>query len=392
MVTRPSTASLLSFTLFALLFSFVMTSAAQDFSGSYSPRFAPGYRPDPGTDEGGFWYQVDKIEAEIKQSPRLVNDPELNEYVHGVVCKITPDYCPFIRVYIVRNPHFNASMYPNGMMHVWTGLLMRVDSEAQLATVLGHEIAHYLLTHSISQWRKMRSGFATAMVFDVLLTGGLASLAVAGNSLSFNRQQEEDADFFGLHMMANAGYQPSKASELWQYLEIESENDESKENYSSFWSTHPKSKDRAKQLLMRGESLKHLENEYITNQQDYVARLSSEYFSFMTDHMNMQELGQSEVLLQRQLQLGFPPGQVNFFLGETYRLRNQDGDLNKAVSAYKKALTYEDSPPITYRELGYLLTKLRDPSAVEYLRRYKELDPDASDIEMVDFYINSYSQ
>ena len=386
-------ANLVSFFVTLMVSGFLQAQepTTADFGG-YTPQFPPGYRPDPGTDEGGLWYAVDKIENDIKQSPRLVIDPELNAYVHGILCKITPDYCQTIRVYIVRNPHFNATMYPNGMMHVWTGLLMRVDSEAQLATVLGHEVAHYLLAHSINQWRKMRSGFATAMVFDVLLTGGLASLAVAGDSTSFNRKQESDADILGLHLMVNAGYEPAKASELWQYLEEETENDESKNNYSSFWSTHPKTEARAKELLMRGQELTRLDKIYQTNQVDYIDRLANDYLSFMTDHMNMQELGQSEVLLKRQLALGYPPGEVYFFLGETYRLKGQQENLDIAVEFYKKSIASENPPPMAYRELGYLLVKMRHASAVDYLIHYKTLSPQASDLEMVDFYIESYGK
>ena len=54
---------------------------------------------------------------------------------------------------LVRTPYFNASMAPNGMMQVWSGLLLRVDNEAQLAAVLGHEIGHYLARHSVERLR-----------------------------------------------------------------------------------------------------------------------------------------------------------------------------------------------------------------------------------------------
>ena len=65
------------------------------------------------------------------------------------------------QVHLVRTPLFNASMAPNGMMQVWTGLLLRVDDEAQLAAVLGHEFGHYLARHSTERLRdaKSRSAF-----------------------------------------------------------------------------------------------------------------------------------------------------------------------------------------------------------------------------------------
>ena len=50
-------------------------------------------------------------------------------------------------------PQFNAMMAPNGMMLVWSGLLLRVENEAQLAAILGHELGHYLERHSVEQLR-----------------------------------------------------------------------------------------------------------------------------------------------------------------------------------------------------------------------------------------------
>jgi predicted Zn-dependent protease len=69
-----------------------------------------------------------------------VRDPALNAYVRSVLCKVTDDYCRDVRVYIVDVPYFNASMAPNGAMMVWTGTLLRVRNEAQLALVLGPRV------------------------------------------------------------------------------------------------------------------------------------------------------------------------------------------------------------------------------------------------------------
>ena len=75
-----------------------------------------------------------------------VRDPVLNAYVRKVLCRTIGDaHCAPIRLYIIRTSQFNASMAPNGMMQVWTGLLLRMDNEAQLATVLGHEMGHAIL-------------------------------------------------------------------------------------------------------------------------------------------------------------------------------------------------------------------------------------------------------
>ena len=96
--------------------------------------------------------------------------PQLNQYVQELACRLAGDHCPDIRVNLVSTPQFNASMAPNGMMQVWTGLLLRVENEAQLTAILGHEIGHYLARHSVERMRQIKSG--TAVGQFLALFGG----------------------------------------------------------------------------------------------------------------------------------------------------------------------------------------------------------------------------
>lgn len=97
-----------------------------------------GYIPTD-KDERGLWMQLDTVERGLTTSEFVVRDPALNDYVRGVLCRTVGDArCAAIRLYIVRTAEFNATMAPNGMMTVYTGLLLRVRDEAQLAAILGH--------------------------------------------------------------------------------------------------------------------------------------------------------------------------------------------------------------------------------------------------------------
>ena len=117
----------------------------------------PGDRPALNTDEAGFWMVTDRVEEKLRTSGRVVEDPEVNAYVRGILCRLTPEHCANIRLYIVRTPNFNASMMPNGAMQVWTGAILRTRNEAQLAYVIGHEVAHYLRRHTVQRWRDARA-------------------------------------------------------------------------------------------------------------------------------------------------------------------------------------------------------------------------------------------
>ncbi|HVE54757.1 MAG TPA: M48 family metalloprotease, partial [Ramlibacter sp.] len=101
-------------------------------------------RPALDTDEGGLWALMDREETRLRRSPLVVRDEALTKYLRDLVCSLGGEHCTDVRVHVVRTAQFNASMAPNGSMQVWSGLLLRVDNEAQLAAVLGHELGHYL--------------------------------------------------------------------------------------------------------------------------------------------------------------------------------------------------------------------------------------------------------
>src|SRR5205085_5684426 len=100
------------------------------------PRFK---RPAADSDEGGLWAMMDREELRIRRSPLTLRDAGLQAYLRGLVERLVPAHAPDIRAYPVRMPLFNAMMAPNGMMIVWSGLLLRVENEAQLAAIVGHE-------------------------------------------------------------------------------------------------------------------------------------------------------------------------------------------------------------------------------------------------------------
>ena len=377
--------------IFALILFWGINSASAQ-PATFSPEFDPNYTPDPSSDEGGFWYQIDNLEEDIKRSPHVIRDTNLNTYIEDMTCRIAAEYCPNIRVYIVNNPHLNASMYPNGMMHVHTGLILRVANESELASVIAHEIAHFLLSHQIKQWRNMHSSLITAAVFDVLLTGGLATMVAASNASAYSRTFEEQADMYGLQLLAAAGYETYEASNLWEYIETEREADESKSSRSAFFATHPKTEDRLNYL--REASINYYSAETDNSQSSeanlHVKQVLPHYQAFMVDQIALQEIGQTEALLDRHDALGYSAALTNFFRGEIYRTRQEEGDIELAIDYYKKSLASNEAPPTTYKELAYLMLKSqREIEALEYFKNYLAVEPEASDIQMVNYYIQS---
>lgn len=137
-------------------------------------KIPPGYTPTEARDEQGLWQELKEMEVELNQSALLVRDPELNNYVQQIVCRVAGDYCNDFRVYIIRNPGFNASMTATGMMQVWTGLIVRAESSDEIAAVVGHEIAHYTRMHTLERFRRIKKSMTSGSVFDLgvsILTG-----------------------------------------------------------------------------------------------------------------------------------------------------------------------------------------------------------------------------
>ena len=161
------------------------------------------------------------------------------------------------QVSVVASSQANAFCLPGGKMVVYTGILPITQSEAGLATVLGHEMAHATSRHGSQRLLESK-------VSDTLLTGANAAIALGdmdmqkkmavmgalgagakyGVILPFSRKHESEADEIGLYYMARAGYDPEEAIKFWERMEQNSNGAQPPE----FMSTHPSHGERIERL------------------------------------------------------------------------------------------------------------------------------------------------
>jgi predicted Zn-dependent protease len=281
-------------------------------------------------------------------------------------------------------------MTANGIMQVWTGLLVRVSSEDELAAVLGHELAHYTQLHTLERLRRIKSSLAASSVIDLLLLGlPLAQMAAIANIMAFNREQEEEADLLGVSFMAQSGYDPHAAARVWQMIvEEEARAAAKSEAPGLFTNTHPAAEDRIVTLTSYVE-----ENypETTAKQNDHSSHLEilNRYYLFlMEDQIDTNRFGRTENILKRHQEIGVNPSLINFFYGEMYRQRKSEGDFELARQSYERAIQAEDPFADAYRNLGYVHLKLKQPAqAGVHFRKYLELKPDADDRAMIEFYL-----
>ena len=203
-----------------------------------------------------------QAERQILSKESVNHDPRLNAMVRRVGMRIAqvanrPDYQ--WTFHVINSKQVNAFCLPGGKIFVYTGLLKLVDNDAQLATVIGHEVAHALARHGAERISMMELGDLARQV-AIKSTGGKYTNMINqaygiganyGIFLPYSRKFEYEADEIGLYLMAKAGYDPREAIKFWQKMMMYSKN---MRKPPEFASTHPADEHRIarlRQLLPR---------------------------------------------------------------------------------------------------------------------------------------------
>jgi beta-barrel assembly-enhancing protease len=339
-------------------------------------------------DERGLWMQVNERERILKRSNFIITDDGLNNYVRGVFCKtVGENECKNVRMYLMRTPYFNASMAPNGMMEVWTGLLLRVRNEAQLAAVLGHEYTHYQKRHSLQGFKSAKKNLGAAAWLGGIVPG--IQLALVGAIFSNSRAMESEADAASVEMLAKAGYDPKSAAHIWEQLRAEMDataierNQKSRKNKDGgMFATHPTTLDRVTDLNALAQK-QPVNNTMATERAAYVKALAPFWSSIVDDQIKLNDFGATNFLLESLANEGWTP-ELNYARGELYRARGRPEDLAAAIGFYKQAVTQPFVPIEAWRGLGLAL--LRTGKAAEgqsALKYYLAKRPDAADASML---------
>jgi len=156
------------------------------------------------------------------------------------------------RIEIVDATDFNAFALPGGFVYVHRGLLERVNSTDELASILGHEIAHVAARHSAAQMSKAQLlnigvlGAAIATGGAIQNYGDLINLGAALTFNKFSRDAEREADHFGTQYMIEAGYNPEAS--LTVMRQIQSLQDAEPSTLETWFMTHPPTAERVENL------------------------------------------------------------------------------------------------------------------------------------------------
>jgi predicted Zn-dependent protease len=360
------------------------------------PLVGPGYKP-VDADEKGLWQQVERVEEEVAGSNLVMTEGGVNDYLRNLIGKVGGPAAKDMRIYLLRVPEFNAMMFPTGFAVVFSGLLLRMRNEAQLAGVIAHESGHFLRRHMIRQWRDMKRKsdiFSVGMMAlggvglgTGMYMGDIAQLAQLGTILSlfrYSRELEAEADAMGVRLIAEAGYSPIEMSRTWQQLigELDASaryRRKHRDRGYSLFADHPPEESRMADLKASAAELTVAGRRYEDGRSRYLEAIAQIRQTILDDQVKLNDPGASQYIVETLAQDGWT-GLLRFYEGEVWRLRNRPGDERRAEQSYSIAVAYRDAPPEAWRWHGLSLIKEgRRAEARSALSHYLAMKPDAPD-------------
>lgn len=193
--------------------------------------------------------------TDLKKQQKTTNNPKYLNRVKRVAPRIisaSGNNPADWEIEIFDSDQLNAFALPGGKVGFYTGILDIMDNDAQIATVMGHEVAHVNYNHAgerYSQSTLAQTGLTVAQVavsgsqYQNQIMGVLGAGATLGVILPYSRRHELEADKFGVRYMHRAGYDPNEALRFWETMAA-------KKNGAppEFLSTHPSDATRIAQL------------------------------------------------------------------------------------------------------------------------------------------------
>ena len=363
------------------------------------PLIGPGFRPTD-ADEKGLWQLMDRAEEEIAGSNLLIKDPALVSYLQDIIGSVGGPAAKDMRIYLAHVPDFNAMMFPSGFSVIFTGLLLRMRNEAQLAGVIAHESGHFLRRHMIRSWRDQRKKtdlFAIgAMAAGVggaaggVYLGDYVQLAELGTILSlfsYSRAMEAEADAMGARLIAEAGYPPIEMANVWGQLIGEEDASaryrRKRRRRGTLFDTHPSPGSRLADLKISAAEVTVPGRAYDSRRARYLSKIASIRQTMLDDQVRLNDPGASQYLLNT-LALDGWNGLLRYYEGEVWRLRSRAGDDARAAQSYAVAVAYPDAPAEAWRSHGLSLIKDgRSGEGKAALSRYLQMKPGAPDAPFI---------
>jgi beta-barrel assembly-enhancing protease len=351
-------------------------------------------------DEMRLWVRAEEAEKIINESGLVYEDEELENYLNQIANRLEPadvfNQFPF-RIMVIKDPALNAFTFPNGVIYIHTGLLSRMDNEAQLATLIGHEMTHYTHRHSLKEFRDLKNKTAFYAGIQVAASGvggDIGSLLDSVGSIwtmaaitGYSRKCEKEADMEGFKLMSEAGYDPEESPKLFLYLKEEIKEDKEKKE-PFFFGSHPRLKERIKsyQALLLAKDRR--QNSSIKNTTIFLSKIHRAILDNARLDLKIGRFKIAQKGVKKYLKIKPNDAMAYSLLGDIFIQRGKEGDTDKAKEYYQESISKNSSCPSPYKGIGLIHYKRGNKClAKESFDRYLSLLPQALDRTYIEMYI-----
>lgn len=349
-------------------------------------------------DEKRLWKMAAEEQLKLDGGGRLYDDRDFADYLNQVGRRIIPPHFDAkdlsFQFKTIKNPFLNAFSFPHGVVYIHSGLLAKMDNEAQLATVLAHEIAHVIHRHTLQAFRNVKGAAAFLTTLQVIgapaglpgagvvLLGTIGSMAAVSG---YSQGAEEEADREAIEMLVRAGYDLAESPKLFDAIKKDLEERKIQEPF--FFGTHPR-------LQERQESFNQLLRKNPPREQGEKAaeRFEEKILPLLLENaqldLAMGRFGFAEDALRRYLRHRDDRPEGHYWLAEVYRQRVQSGDQEMAEKEYLAARERDPSYPHSYKGLGLIYMKQSDKEKARYqFKKFLMLYPDSKDRGYIEQYL-----
>jgi predicted Zn-dependent protease len=340
-------------------------------------------------EEQMLWRRAQEEQDIINDSGVLYRDAALETYLNHIAAKLKKNSrSPEIsfQIKVIKDPNLNAFAFPNGVIYIHSGILARMDNEAQLAALLAHEMVHCTHRHSLraQQIFKHQSPARISTLRESTQKYDITRPTVF--TRRYSRELETEADRVGLDLMIKSNYDPKEVLTLFKLMKQEIEFGAIKEPY--FFASHPNVRQRIK-------NVNHwLADKYggidtgIKNTAVFQSRISRLTLENARLDLRRGRFFVAQRTVEKFLALKPDDARAYFLLGEILRQRGRQDDAAAAMRYYEKSISLNPSLPEPHKAMGLIHYKDGEKGlAKKYFESCLMLSPDSVDKAYIQGYL-----
>ena len=340
-------------------------------------------------EEQMLWRRAQEEQDAIDGSGLLYQDAEIENYLNQIAEKLQPNSISAdisFQIKVIKDPKLNAFALPNGVIYIHTGILARMENEAQLAALLAHEMTHCTHRHSLKTLRniKDRTQAKSATVRELAqllgITGSIASIN------GYTRELETEADRVGLDLAVKANYDPNEVLKLFELLKQENEIEGVEEPY--FLGTHPKVQQRIENVNRWLAEKNRGKIKGSKNTIKFQSRISRLMLENARLDLRQGKFFIAQSTVKKYLTVNPDDAQAYFLLGEIFRQRGWKNDSVAAINNYEKSISLNPSFAESHKAMGLIHYKDGEKRrAKKYFESCLLLSPNTADKAYIQGYL-----